>query len=298
MTTTEVPPGKLAPIDRKAEAAVVEEKEWKEREEEKMLNALQEALDCTKCRIAVTETSMATDIDSGIYITTHYPPFFTTNHTRDEFISPLDNATRPKDPTYWNRISVSQREQYYEQVETKLNSALSKHPTPDAELAVLFAHYQVDYHIRQHYLSRSSVLTLCRDAEDMHQLRRWQWDMADADGTAPSSAGCSCSWPNQCRHWGWIDDRNLMMMHQTAMWRRAWRERRRRLKEVRARWAIIMEERRRQRELLRIRQKATLAVATLTVKVYCRGELWDVRQMERFAEDGNVKGRLARSLGV
>lgn len=37
MTTTEVPPDT---IDRKAEAAIVEEKEWKEREEEKMVCSL------------------------------------------------------------------------------------------------------------------------------------------------------------------------------------------------------------------------------------------------------------------
>jgi hypothetical protein len=40
MTTTEGPPGKLAPIDKKAEAAMVDEKEWTEREEEKMVCTL------------------------------------------------------------------------------------------------------------------------------------------------------------------------------------------------------------------------------------------------------------------
>ncbi|KAJ5177179.1 uncharacterized protein N7482_003056 [Penicillium canariense] len=239
-----------------------------------LLQGLEEALHCTKCRINVTPASMTVDIQKGVYITSHYPPYFRNNNTRDDNISPLETQSTPEDPSFWTFISVSQRERYYELVEQTLNHILNKTKSMDPEVAVLSAHYQVDFHIRQHYLSHRGVLTFCRNADDMQQLRHWQWKMDDLDNIRP--VNLDHVWPRGCKHTAWPRDKNLEMMHQTLMWKRAWLTRRKRVEEVRARWAIIMEERRKQREMLLLKKGATI-----TVRLYCRGELKDVRELKR-----------------
>ncbi|KAJ5381894.1 uncharacterized protein N7496_004322 [Penicillium cataractarum] len=258
-----------------------------------LLQGLEEALHCTTCQIAVTQASMADDIQKCSYITSHYPPFFLNNNSRDDNISPTNTHFPSEDPSFWKHISVTQRERYYELVEQALNHMLDETKDINPEVAVLFAHYQIDFHIRQHYLALRGVLTFCRNADDMQQLRHWQWKMHDMDNMKPVHP--DHVWPLSCKHVGWPEDKNLEMMHQTLMWKRAWPARRKRVAEVRARWAIIMEERRKQREMLLRKQKATI-----TVRVYCRGELMDVRELKRIthSEPTLRLGRLLQSSGV
>lgn len=218
---------------------------------------------------------MAIDIKNGKYNVKHYPPFFQSNVINDESIPPFDIAEECDDQTYWKHVALPQRQRYYEIVEQNLNKILDQTKEIDPDTALLFAHYQLDYHIRQHYLARRGVLTLCRDNADLQQLRKWQWKMSDIDSATsskPAKTGLAGA-----RQWGWPRDQNLEMTHQHIMWKRSLRARLKRVREVRARWAIIMEERRKQRELLLLKQGATL-----TVRLYCRGELWNIRTLKNF----------------
>ncbi|KAJ5919664.1 hypothetical protein N7454_009499 [Penicillium verhagenii] len=259
--------------------------------------ALEEALGCRKCPLSVTEASMKADIDQGKYITTNYPPFFTNANTRDENISPLDTTTPNKHLSHWKIISDPQRQLYYKTVEHTLDAQLHEDEATDPELSILFAHYKVDFHIRQHYLAHRGVLTLCRDATDMQSLRKWQWRMDKIDKLPPSEEEEEVK---QVRHkmprpLGWPNDESLELMHQTHLWKKSWKSRQKRVEEVRARWAIIMEERRRQREQLLASQ-----ASKLTVRLYFGGELRDLRELERkiYPGMGMLMGRSTQSFGV
>lgn len=240
---------------------------------------------------------MTIDIDNGNYNVKRYPPFFQSNVINDESISPFDTTTQSENPTYWNHTSLSQRQRYYKLVEQNLNKVLDETKEIDQEVAVLFSHYQVDYHVRQHYLARRGVMTLCRDNSDLQQLRRWQWKMSDIDSI--SSAKPAEIEPAGARQWSWPSDKNLEMTYQHIMWKRSSQARLKRVREVRAQWAIIMEERRKQREVLLLKQGAT----TLTVRVYCRGELWDIRTLKNTVHPVSTVpilrvGRVTRSMGL
>lgn len=239
---------------------------------------------------------MTLDVERGVYITTHYPPYFQTNLTSEDSISPFDTSIQSNGLSYWRRLTLTQRQRYYGLVEQNLNQTLDEGTTAlDPETAALFAHYQVDYHIRQHYLARRGVLTLCRDAKDLQQLRQWQWKMTDIDaGEAAQLVSIEAA---AQRGWRWPHDANLELMHQNIMWKRSARARLRRVREVRARWAVIMEERRRQREeLLRILARQ----GTLTVRLYCQGELWDIRELNGMGPvvQSVRVGRVTRSMGL
>ncbi|KAJ5947920.1 hypothetical protein N7466_000935 [Penicillium verhagenii] len=273
-----------------------QEKLWEESEKKTMATALEEALGCRKCPLSVTEASMKADIDQGKYITTNYPPFFTNANTRDENISPLDTTTPNKHLSHWKVISDTQRQLYYKTVEHTLDSQLHEEEATDPELAILFAHYKVDFHIRQHYLAHRGVLTLCRDATDMQSLRKWQWRMDKIDKLSPSEE----EEVKQVRHkmprpLGWPKDESLELMHQTHLWKKSWKSRQKRVEDVRARWAIIMEERRRQRERL-----LAMQASKLTVRLYFGGELRDLRELERkvYPGMGMLMGRSTQSFGV
>lgn len=215
---------------------------------------------------------MRHDINKGSYIATSYPPYYLYESTRDDNISPFGPAPEEVNESYWNFMSLPQRQVYYELVEKNLNEELKKPIKLDPETAVLFAHYQVDFHIRQHHLARRGVLTMCRNTSEMNELRNWQWNMAEIDAVTKDTT--AKTWPKGSRQIGWPNDGNLEMAHQTHMWKKTWRVRRKRVEVVRARWAVIMEERRRQRE----RQLKELA--TITVRFYCRGVLMDVRELQ------------------
>ncbi|KAJ5223401.1 hypothetical protein N7468_007943 [Penicillium chermesinum] len=273
-------------------------KHWEDAEKASILEAFEEAMSCHKCTIKVTEATMAIDIERGSYLTTSYPPLFPNNHKRDEDISPLDISSPNLEQSFWGLINVAQRQHYYDIVEQKLDQRLLDDPTVDENIAALFAHYQVDFHINQHYLSRRGVLTLCRDASDMGALRKWQWEMHELQAIMD---GVNVI-PTTKKRMGWPNDGNLEMFHQIRMWKGAWQTREKHLREVRARWAIIMEERRRQREELLARSgKAPMGKLspTVTVRLYYRGQLRDVRELERImpVEAGVRLGQTTQSSG-
>lgn len=58
----------------------------------------------------------------------------------------------------------------------------------DPERNRLLACYRVDYHIHLHYLVRRGMLNLCRDSNDMHSLREWQWNMSLLDAQSDTAS--------------------------------------------------------------------------------------------------------------
>ncbi|KAJ5941293.1 hypothetical protein N7516_001461 [Penicillium verrucosum] len=206
--------------------------------------ALQDALECTECRdIHIIPYMLNSDIAAGSYITSEYPPFFASKSTpHDESISPLDTDTvvhQNTNATFWDDITPAQQQCYYDKIDTILKKAEAESGKPIDEATVLFAHYQVDFHIRQHYLAPRSILNMCRSKDDIKALNSWQWKCAVEDETALAE------FPD----WGvgWVQEPSNSIGHQIAAWRMGERRREEHLAEVRARWAEIMTERQEQR---------------------------------------------------
>ncbi|EYE98470.1 uncharacterized protein EURHEDRAFT_374553 [Aspergillus ruber CBS 135680] len=182
----------------------------------------------------------------------------------EEGISPLSKPTRKQIPQYTRLITPLQRLSYQSCVSDVLSQGrkqgleLVKPVKSDEEDEDLrFAYYQVDYHIHLHDRARCDMLTLCRDIGDVRQLRGWEIEMKQldevearvvdkSDPTTPVAAATATT-PAEAE---------LFTVHQTALWKRRWRLRQRRINDVRRKWAQIMAERKRQREeLLLERQK-------------------------------------------
>lgn len=206
--------------------------------------ALQNALECTECRdLHIIPYMLNADIASGSYITSEYPPFFASESTPDnDSISPFDAdivVHQNNNATFWDSITPSQQQHYYDKIDTILKKAEAESGKPIDEATVLFAHYQVDFHIRQHYLAPRSILNLCRSKDDIRALNHWQWKCAVADETAFTE------FPD----WGvgWMHEPSNSIGHQIAAWRMGERRREKHLAEVKARWAEIMDERQEQR---------------------------------------------------
>jgi hypothetical protein len=205
--------------------------------------ALQEALECTQCRnLHIIPYMMNSDIAAGSYITSEYPPFFISKNVSDEYVSPFDTdiaAHQNSNVTFWDDITPSQQQHYYSKIDAILKKAETETGKPADEATVLFAHYQVDFHIRQHYLAPRSILNLCRSKDDIRGLNSWQWETAVSDETAYA----------EVPDWGvgWVHEPSNSIGHQIAVWRMGERSREKHLAEVRARWAEIMEERKKQR---------------------------------------------------
>ncbi|KAJ5198908.1 hypothetical protein N7491_000525 [Penicillium cf. griseofulvum] len=205
--------------------------------------ALQEALECTQCRdLHIIPYMMNADIAAGSYITSEYPPFFTSKSVSDEYVSPFDTDLAPhqnSNATIWDDITPSQQQHYYGKIDAILSKAETESGKPADEATVLFAHYQVDFHIRQHYLAPRSILNLCRSKDDIRGLKRWQWETAVSDETGYA----------EIPDWGvgWVHEPSNSIGHQIAAWRMGERRREKHLAEVKARWAEIMKEREKQR---------------------------------------------------
>ncbi|KAF7715696.1 Uncharacterized protein PECH_008524 [Penicillium ucsense] len=243
---------------------------------QKLIQGLKEALECKLCQPSPTFASMTGDIKRGHYITSHYPPFFRTNDPNDKGIAIGETTARLFHSWYWDMITHEMREQYYQHVEQALNRLLDETKDFDPEVALLFAHYQTDFHIRQHHFSGRGILNFCRDADDMQQLRHWQWRLHDIDHGKPIDQ--NNTWPYGCNHTAWPGDENSEMPHAALLWKANVTVRQKHLNKIRAEWAIIMNERRKYREMVLRKQKAK---DTITVRLYCRGELKDIRQMKR-----------------
>lgn len=205
--------------------------------------ALQDALECTQCRdLHIIPYMMNVDIAAGSYITSQYPPFFAGKSVPDDSISPFDTdivAHQNKNATFWEDITPSQQHHYYDKIDTILKKAETESGKPADEATVLFAHYQVDFHIRQHYLAPRSILNLCRSKDDIRALTHWQWKTAVSDETAFA----------EFRDWGvgWVHEPSNSIGHQIAAWRVGEERREKHLAEVKARWAEIKDERQKQR---------------------------------------------------
>ncbi|OQE22800.1 hypothetical protein PENFLA_c012G04183 [Penicillium flavigenum] len=185
---------------------------------------------------------MNADIAKGSYITSQYPPFFASKITLDDYISPFDTdivAHEYDNTTFWEYITPAQQQRYYDKIDTILKKAEAESGKPIDEATVLFAHYQVDFHIRQHYLAPRSILNLCRSKDDIRSLTHWQWKTAIEDENAFTE------FPD----WGvgWVHEPSNSLGHQIAAWRMGERGREKHLAEVQARWAEIKDERRKQR---------------------------------------------------
>ncbi|OQE39850.1 hypothetical protein PENCOP_c006G04650 [Penicillium coprophilum] len=205
--------------------------------------ALQEALECTQCRdLHIIPYMMNADIAAGSYITSEYPPFFVSKSIPDECISPFDTtsmAYQHHNVTFWDDITPSQQQHYYGKIDAILKEAEAESGKPADEATVLFAHYQVDFHIRQHYLAPRSILNLCRSKDDIRGLKHWEWETAVSDETAFA----------EFRDWGvaWVHEPSNSVGHQIAAWRMREKQREKHLAEVQARWAEIKKERQKQR---------------------------------------------------
>ncbi|KAJ5360588.1 hypothetical protein N7517_009779 [Penicillium concentricum] len=206
--------------------------------------ALQEALECTQCsHLHIIPYMLNADIAAGSYITSEYPPFFITESAPDENISPFDTnplAFQNNNVTMWDDITPSQQQHYYAKIDAILKKAEAESGKLVDEATVLFAHYQVDFHIRQHYLAPRSVLNLCRSKDDIRELKHWEWENAVSDEIAFPE------YPD----WGvgWMHEPSNSIGHQIAAWRMGERKRENHLAEVEARWAEIKDEREKQRK--------------------------------------------------
>ncbi|KAJ5851684.1 uncharacterized protein N7529_011069 [Penicillium soppii] len=203
--------------------------------------ALQEALECTKCdHVEIIPYMMQADIAMGLYITAQYPLYFANASAHIEEVSPFDTTSHQSEAvTFWDDITISQQKRYYEQVDNIIKKTSAHYGWPASEDTALFAHYQVDFHIRQHYLAPKSLLSLCRDKKDVLELRHWQWETAESEGLAfreDSHFGV-----------GWIWDPTNSLNLQYEGWKMRADQRETRLIDSQVRWAEIQSERKRQR---------------------------------------------------
>lgn len=146
-----------------------------------------------------------------------------------------------------------------------------------------FAYYQVDYHIHLHDRARCNMLTLCRDIDDVRQLRGWEAEMEvlsmgmDLRMDMGLDLGVDTEKPGRCTYdndgeddsnphvherketremWRRGKEDELFRVHQMGLWRRRWRMRQKRVEGVRREWVVLLAKRRRQRkEMLREMQR-------------------------------------------
>ncbi|KAJ5562772.1 hypothetical protein N7461_001533 [Penicillium sp. DV-2018c] len=203
--------------------------------------ALQEALKCTECAdLHLNPQMMEADIAIGAYIVNEYPPSFSSESSQIDEIDPFDTTTPlNENATFWDDITLSQQQKYYDAIDTLIKKSEKESSKPADETTILFAHYQVDFHIRQHYLRPRSFLNLCRSKEDIKDLNYWHWENAMCDGL---DSGVDPEFGV-----AWVHEPSNSIGHQIEAWEKGARLREEHLAEVRVQWAKIMEERRKQR---------------------------------------------------
>lgn len=237
------------------------------------LQALQRALDCPGCEYAHNVSNSMMSIDETVlktYNTSSYPYHFINKITRCEDIDICPLSTEPQAeeiPTFWEEIPASLRKRYYKQLEiiidryTKKGAKLTEYEVGhlDEDEVVRLAHYQMDYHIQQHYLCHRSWLNLCRDENDIRELQSFQWEMAALSG----------DWDEQMKanglKWreGWANDYNRGFEQQTEYWEERKYAREKQMATAKARWAYIQKLRWMQR-----RQKMDADAETQTFRLY------------------------------
>lgn len=183
-----------------------------------------------------------------------------------EGISPLSKPTRKQIPRYARLITPLQRLSYQSCVSDVHDQGRKQGLEPvkavkndEEDEDRRFAYYQVDYHIRLHDRARCSMLTLCRDIEDVRQLRGWEVEIRQLDaaeaGVVDYSDPTTTSTTTAAAATTTSAENELFTVHQTALWKRRWRLRQRRVNEARRKWAQIMAERKRQREQLLLERR-------------------------------------------
>ncbi|CAI7659194.1 unnamed protein product [Penicillium bialowiezense] len=203
--------------------------------------ALQEALQCTECNMGITPKKMQSDIANGIYSTARYPPYFTNKLAPVEEISPLDTSPRqPRDFTFWSDITDAQQHKYFEAVDAVIRRAEATIGQAASEAVVVYAHYHVDSHIRQHYMRTQSVLNLCRDRQEVIDLNHWQWETAASEETADVD--------NEEWGVGWASDLTNSLNEQYNEWKTRQSQRDDHLAFVKSQWIQIQREREEQRK--------------------------------------------------
>lgn len=181
-----------------------------------------------------------------------------------EGISPLSKPTPKKTPRYARLITPLQRLSYQSCVSDVLSQGRKQGLEPvksvksdEEDEDLRFAYYQLDYHIHLHDRARCSMLKLCRDIEDVRQLRGWEIEMRQLDEiearVVDESDTTTTATTTKATTTAAEDE--LFTVHQTALWKRRWRLRQRRVNDVRRKWAQIMAERKRQREELLLERK-------------------------------------------
>lgn len=193
-------------------------------------------------------------------------------------VSPLDSMPKPRPRAKYATLTTpSQRQQYQTRVLEALSevtrplyddgscsprssSSPAPAPTPALPLPLprprpktladvrdtvseddmRFACYRVDYHIHLHERARSNMFSLCRDIDDVWQLRGWQTEVRQLDREVLEMESADDKIDGG-------DGDGLLDVHQMAVWRRGWRARENRVREVKKAWAGIVAERKRQR---------------------------------------------------
>lgn len=187
-----------------------------------------------------------------------------------EGISPFSKPTPKQIPRYARLITPLQRLSYQYCVSDVLGQGrkqgleLVKSVKNDEDEDLRFAYYQVDYHIYLHDRARCSTLTLCRDIEDVRQLRGWEIEMKQLDEVearvgdsdpAITATTTTTTTAAEAKTTTAAAENELFNLHQTALWKRRWRLRQRRVNDVRRKWAQTMAERKRQREELLLERR-------------------------------------------
>jgi hypothetical protein len=219
------------------------------------LQALKEALDCPGCDYANNVSKSMLLIDETVlktYDTLSYPYHFINQVTTDTTLCPL--STEPaieENPTFWEEIPDPLRKRYYKQLEVIINryntegARLTEYEVGhlDKDEVFCLAHYQLDYHIQQHYLRNRSWVSLCRDEDDLLKLQSYQWKMAALGG----------DWKERMKpngvNWreGWANDYNRGFEQQIEFWGKQEPQREKQVAMTRERWAYIQKLRGMQR---------------------------------------------------
>ncbi|RAK98923.1 uncharacterized protein BO80DRAFT_503705 [Aspergillus ibericus CBS 121593] len=229
-------------------------------EEEELHLSTQEALTCTTCAIThIPKTIFHRDQTTGIYNTSRSPPFQVTSGTwiprEEEHLAPEEMPT-----SSLSSVNYDHQDNDNNHDNDDTTPPHPPHdPTHDRHPSDPFTRYQLAYHIHIHYLLRRGVLSLCRDVKDVYELKAWRGKIHEMDMRQPREEKEGVGWQTRSRM-GWVNDGNLLMVYQMALWRKRGAGRLKRVEESRARWAGIVEERRRQRQKQR---------GSVRVRVYC-----------------------------
>ncbi|OOF94783.1 hypothetical protein ASPCADRAFT_507691 [Aspergillus carbonarius ITEM 5010] len=211
-------------------------------EDEELTTSLQEALTCTTCAIThIPKTIFHRDLTNGIYNNSRQPPFQLVRSSWDSIIEkendlapeelPPSTPTSNPDTSPLIHILHATPQQIIS-YKAQIQTYLTHDPTRDEA----FAQYRMDYHIHVHYLLRRGGLGFCRDVKDVYEMKAWRGKLHEMDSGALGEVGWQK--PSPRLRMGWVDDANLLMVYQMALWRKRGLVRQKRVEESRKRREI------------------------------------------------------------